>query len=214
MLTSYRAKREHAFCIKLGSTIKFLRHHSASTYQEEIQQQPEATDALQWFVENCTLTMAKLAARSYVEGLAVKNDRVRSAREYHHGKPGACWIVAVFKDGLSALLPGSLDLSTLTVRSLLKSIENKRAAADPSVRRTYRDDEMDALMEACKDDARWTLILTILREIGLRHGCITDLKYYMLVDSNHLARHSCRVPEKAQSHRQFITSFKIKQAII
>lgn len=95
----------------------------------------------------------------------------------------------------------------------MKHIPNKRVAAEGTARRTFTQEEVNAMPKASERDTRHTLLLRLLREVGLRIGCIVNLKYGMLVDNSHTPRHTCRVPEKAKSRRGFVTSTALKQAI-
>ncbi len=56
----------------------------------------------------------------------------------------------------------------LSLGKILQKVENKRIPANPATRRTFNDDEIDRLIEVCKEDKLMSLAITILQEIGLR----------------------------------------------
>ena len=151
--------------------------------------------------------------RAFLAARSVRNECVKSAHEHHHAKTCAESSVSFYKVGISALLHTDIGLSALSVKSILKGLPNKRIAGDPSIRRTFADDEIQAMCQACQTDAKWILFLRIPSEIGLRISCICNLQYHMLLDSTHTPRVVCRVPEKGRSWRSFVTSLRLKQAI-
>lgn len=120
--------------------------------------------------------------------------------------------VSIYKNGIAALLRSDAGLAKLSGKAILRGIPNLREAADASARRTLTEDECQALLHACEEDARWSLLVRILREIGLRVSSICHMKYWMLLDQTHTPRHVCRVPEKGKTWRSFVTSFRLKQA--
>ena len=166
------------------------------------------------FVQNCTLDMVKAAWIAFLRSGVVKNERVKRARDdIHHALNAASQSVAFLKDGFAAALGRDIGLEKLCAKTALRSIPNQRVAADDLKRRTFTDEEMQAMFEVVQDDARWSLLLRLLREIGLRLSCLCHLKYKMLLDETHMPRHACRVPEKARTWRTFVTSTPMKQAI-
>jgi hypothetical protein len=56
-------------------------------------------------------------------------------------------------------------------------------------------------------------LITILREIGLRVGALSCLRYGMVVDEHHMPRATCVVPEKNKSNRAFITSPNLRAKV-
>ena len=170
-------------------------------------------EPFQWFVENATANLAVEAVRHYVAGIKVNNSRVKTEKVVHHGLARACDMVRFMKYGLQPSMPIGVDLSCLNAKAIVSTIPNQRVPKQEEVRRTFTDDEVAAMMKVVETDVRWTFILTVLREIGLRVSSICHLKYRMLLDETHMPRHVCRVPEKGCCWRSFITSPKLKATI-
>ena len=166
-----------------------------------------------WFAQCCDTDMIQKSIKAYLSERLVRPERTRGAKNRHHARTAANSICCFVKECLAPVLDRNISTETLGARSLLRGLPSQRIEADPSVRRTFTDEEIRAMFEACRDDARWSLILRILREIGLRVSCIGHLKYYMLLDSTHTPRHTCKVPEKGKQWRHFVTSLPLKQAI-
>jgi site-specific recombinase XerD len=156
--------------------------------------------------------MVQECIQSYVGQCTVRNDLVKSARDTHHASTPIHTILRLFQGGLKPFLACSDTVDALTLEIILRTVDNKRVPADPLQRREYSDVEMDAMMEAAQDP-RDRLILTILREIGLRITAICHLKYGMLIDEHGEPREVCNVPEKRKSYRQFVTSEHLRQRI-
>jgi integrase len=193
----------------VGKMLAFLLEHVPKTYASEFDQ----SNAVKWFLENCTLAKAETACRELAQQADVYNERVRSSRPMHHAESALNQYVNLFKFGVAALHGDTSELSRLDAQRILSGIANKRVASEGTERRTFAKGEVDAMLEASKCDTRHTLLLRLLREVGLRIGCLSNLKYGMLLDESHTPRHVCRVPEKNKSWRGFVTSTALKQAI-
>ena len=70
------------------------------------------------------------------------------------------------------------------------------------------------MLTVCRDDLLYTVIITILREVGLRIGCITHLMYFMVFEEYQVPREVCWVPEKRGTFREFIPSPGLRQALV
>lgn len=212
--TAFRDNNEAYNRYTLGRLLLLLQEHAATTFQHQVAAaDAPGGDALRWFIENCTLDMAVDACRALLRAKRVMNERVKSCHEIHHGAGLANYLVRAFKVGIAAVQSCDRGLGALSAKSVLRGAPNERVAADGATRRTFTDDEIQAMFEACKHDARESLLLRLLREIGLRAACLAHLKYFMLIDQTHTPRHVCRVPEKGCKWRSFVTSFPLKQAI-
>jgi site-specific recombinase XerD len=205
--TFYRNKRTRQTRTEVGRVITFIAEYSTHKYD-----QPAGTDMLHWFLSCCTVEMVQECIQSYVGQCNVRNDLVKSAMDTHHAATPIHTILRLFQGGLKPFLACSDTVDGLTMEILQRTIENKRVPVDPLLRREYSDAEMEAMMEAAQDP-RERLILTILREIGLRIAAICHLKCRMLIDENGEPREVCNVPEKRKSYRQFVTSKNLRQRI-
>ena len=79
--------------------------------------------------------------------------------------------------------------------------------------RQFSDAEVERMYTSTRHNPWDLLILTILREIGLRISAICHLKYGMLLDEHHIPRQECLVPEKRRSKREFVTSDTLRERL-
>ena len=149
---------------------------------------------------------------AYARSGNVRQDLVRSASDAHSAGPRVQRMLKFLRVGLAGVVPAE-KLALLDFGKILRSVENRRSPADPMVRRTYTDAEMDRMMEACKSDPKATLMLVLLREVGLRARALAHLRYFSLVDEAHEPRRVCSVPEKGQALRHFVASARLSEAI-
>jgi len=70
------------------------------------------------------------------------------------------------------------------------------------------------MMLKAQENPQHVLLLTLLREIGLRAGAIRHMRYHDLVDKHHKPLHVCRVREKGNVFRQFVTGPNLKRTIV
>eukprot|EP00959_Pyramimonas_sp_CCMP1952_P210505 4405210-Pyramimonas_sp.AAC.1 len=150
--------------------------------------------------------------RVFVRRTGADNARARSCRTVHHAKRVATWRASIFKTGL-ATVRSDLDQSWISTKALLHTTPNLRVPAAAEARRTFNLEAAEAMYQACRHDARWSLPMTILTEIGLRATSLCHVKYSMLVDSTHTPRCVCRVPEKANTCRCSATSARLKKPV-
>lgn len=155
------------------------------------------------FLKSATSTQLRDLLRSYVQNVKSQNFRVKSKLGSHQGFHCACMVLRFLKGALRAFV--TCDLDSLTAQDLIAGIENTRIPANSCVRRTFTDQEMDAMVSAAKDPAEM-LLVTLLREIGLRSSALAHLTYDMLFEHDHRPKTECRVPEKGKTLRCFVTS--------
>lgn len=168
--------------------------------------------SLRHFLSSCTSDDVEAATLAFMRAGTVRNDRVKSVNSTHSASKRCSDMVRLWTIGLSHLVP-STKTTKLAVGKLLKKVENERVPAHGQTRRYYNDEEVASMFEVCRDDAKLTLVLTILKEVGLRNGALNLLQYYSLVDEHCQPRHSCNVREKAGARRVFITSENLKNVI-
>jgi integrase len=161
------------------------------------------------FTELPEVDLEKLCV-AYIVSRKMQPGRVKSSLAMHSGQNAAFDMLMFLQKGLKNYL---VVPDTLTIKTLLALVENVREPADSQAKRAFTDEEVDRMLAVNAFHPRNTLIITILREIGLRVQAICSLKYYMLVAEDHQPRHLCRVPEKANTIRDFITGPNLKQKI-
>jgi integrase len=163
------------------------------------------------FFHSATIDMLTNYMINHGRNLNVHNHKVKNQIDTHHAKRRLFQILRIFKsEPLKNIL--QIDPSTIKISAILNKIENKRELNDE--RQPYTDEEIDAIFEACKNDPKWTLIITIFREIGLRVGAICNLKVSDVIDKFLLPKHEGQAVEKGNKIRKFIIGPNMKRKIV
>jgi integrase len=163
---------------------------------------------LQNFLSTASAPQLESAVRDSLR--LIQPGRVKCHRSAHHALSAACEALHFLKGSLRPRL--GCDPDVLTLARLLRGLENRRALADPTLRRSFNDDEIERLIKVARDPAE-VLMITLLREVGLRSSALCHLKYSMLLTEDHQPRTQCTVPEKGGKLRAFRTSTKMRQDI-
>ena len=207
--TWFKEKRIEERRIEIGALTMFIRTYATEHFGDRIQ---DDIEPFKWFLDNCDHAMVKNVIIAYGSTRTHNRERVRSAADVHNAGSAVAQMLGLFKNGLNDVL-AHCRLELLSQAKILRCVENKRVPADPMVRRTYREEELDSMEDVCRFDSERHLLLILLREIGLRVNALCHIRYRDLVDENHLPREQCQVYEKARTIRRFITSDKLKAAI-
>lgn len=196
---------------------------------EDWPQSPEE-DGFYHFCSSSTQIDSKMLIQicsGYAERCKVMNERVKSSGRFHSAQNAVSRMLSFLKVGLQDYVTVKADGAGL--KEILRKVRNRRRAADPEVRRAFSDDEIERMYNACNGDLRMTLILTLLREIGLRAGAICHLKFEHILtncekdegDSDgdgtvkrFSVRHLCRVPEKNGMTRSFVPTRRLETDIL
>jgi integrase len=166
---------------------------------------------MQSFFHSATIDMLTNYMIYHGRNINVQNHKVKNQIDTHHAKRRLFQILRIFKsEPLKNIL--QIDPSTIKISSILNKIENKRELNDE--RQPYTDEEIDAIFEACQNDPKWTLIITIFREIGLRVGAICNLKVSDVIDKFLLPKHEGQAVEKGNKIRKFIIGPNMKRKIV
>lgn len=161
------------------------------------------------FFNRCTIENVKELLKKYANSRKVMNNRIKSQRYMHHARPAVTVMLRLFRN-LKKLKYINCDLDNLNIADILQEITNKRQVFES--RRELTDDEMQKIIENAESHLE-ILILTLLREIGLRVSSISHLTYLSLLSDNHKPKNECIVLEKMQTRRFFITSLNLKSKI-
>ncbi|MGL5961730.1 MAG: tyrosine-type recombinase/integrase [Cetobacterium sp.] len=168
-------------------------------------------NTMQSFFHSATIDMLTNYMINHGRNLNVQNHKVKNQIDTHHAKRRLFQILRIFKsEPLKNIL--QIDPTTIKISAILNKIENKRELNDE--RQPYTDEEIDAIFEACQNDPKWTLIITILREIGLRVGAICNLKVSDVIDKFLLPKHEGQAVEKGNKIRKFIIGPNMKRKIV
>jgi integrase len=194
------------------SSVVFLKY--LDSYCSKNYPAIKTNDYIKWFLATCTKDMVMNVILEYGKTINVQNERVKNVVDGHHAKRNISTIVSLFKNTLK-MVPCYREIHSIVPSTLTINIENKRVIADSNTRRVYLKKEIDDMLLCVNDDPYMTLIITILREIGLRAGAICNLKYRDLIDVNfNTPLHICRVLEKGNKIREFSTSPNLKLKIV
>jgi hypothetical protein len=105
------------------------------------------------------------------------------------------------------------DLYTMDTTEILGQINDQREVPTENIRRHFYDDEITQIMEDVKDDEMYTLIFTILREVGLRVGAVVTLQVKHFINHKGEYLDNCRKLEKGKKYRTFPIGENLKEKI-
>jgi integrase len=168
---------------------------------------------LRWFLHVCSIAMITDVILQYGRSVGFDNSRVKNQINTHHAKRHVSRMISLFKSSVVDIIPCPKDVLSLKISDFLVRIENKRILPDASIRRTFTDGEVQAMIDVVQGDHQYLLLLTILKEIALRAGALLNMMYKDLIDDFNHPRHICKVKEKGNTTREFVTSPNLKQLI-
>jgi site-specific recombinase XerD len=180
-----------------------------SSYSDKIFHVSPEIDSLKYFLDTCTYEDVVNSCIEYCSSKHAHNDLIKNQLDMHHAKRHSQDITMLFKRHLQKYIKP--NISGLKTTNIIQNVDNERVVGEFK-RRTYTDDEIDKMFEQIKDDPEKTLLLTILREIGLRRGALKNIQYKHIADLS-TPKHSCRMIEKGNKYRNFITSPNLKRVI-
>jgi len=206
--SAYEDKLHKKIAYTTVSCLKYIEKYTIKLYKDR----NNDVDPIRWFISMCTINMVEDLILAYGKEAPCDNSRVKSAINIHHAKKLVSNMIVLFKTTINHLLQCKVQVRSLIPSMFTSKIENLRIEHDSNVRRTYNDDEISKLLNVASSDSRLFLLITILREIGLRLGAICNLKYTDIIENN-TPKHICKVLEKGKQYREFITSTNLKKAI-
>ena len=142
------------------------------------------------------------------------NTRVKSKVSHHHQALSPISSAIWFLQRLGKICECHEYISSLKCSIYLNQIENKSELLDWNKRRTYTGEEIDAMLSVVDSDNKDKLLITVLREIGLRNSALCNLRISDIVNEFRQPKHLCRVKEKGNKYREFITSPNIKAILV
>ena len=197
----------------LSRNVMLLRHiesYLTQTYKNI----PNSIDSLQWFFNTTDIGGLKKAiifiANNYIN---VENERVKSKHTKHHGNDFVKTTIVFFRDRIPDYFRCKNDLHTLNTVELLGKINDQREVPIENIRRHFYDDEVTKIMDYVKHDTKYTLIFTILREVGLRIGAICTLQTKHFINHKGVYLDNCRKLEKGKKYRTFPVSDNLKEKV-
>lgn len=204
--SSYVTDRLKDFELRIVNFLEYLDTCSSNTSNED--------DNIIILFSKWTETQIYNILLKYGEQSNYDNSKVKSKLGKHHQAMHRLNSAISFLKSVGNNCKCSNYIKTLKTSIFLNQIENKSELLDWEKRRVYTDSEVSAMLEEVKDSKKDVLMITILREIGLRNSAICNLKLKDIVDEHRLPRHVCRVKEKGNKIREFVTSSNIKRIIV
>ena len=192
------------------NNMKKIEYHMVVIFLDLIGYIPSDT-TMQTFFHSATIEKLTDFMLHHGRNLNVQNERVKNQINTHHAKRRLFQILRIFKsEPLRNVL--QIDPNIIKINTLLNKIENKRELNEE--RQPYTDEEIESLFSACEGDTKWTLILTIFREVGLRVGAVCNLKVSDVVNEFLQPKHEGRSLEKGNKIRKFIVGPNLKRKIV
>jgi integrase len=183
----------------------------------EISDLQQSEDIIVSFIMTCTYQQVYDLILAYGHVQNHDNTRTKSKAGTHHHATSGVQTAIWFIKKLKTLCPCSKEIAALSNATFLSQIENKSELLDWDQRRTYERDEIDSMLKVCieEDNVKDQLLITILREVALRNSAICNLNLSNIVNDNMtIPKHTCRVKEKGNKTREFITSPNMKTIIL
>jgi len=197
----------------LSGNVRVLRN--IETYLEiHFKNIPMSIDSLQWFFNTTDINMLKTVI-IYIANNFINpdNDRVKSKHTKHHGNEFVKTTIIFFRDRIPNYFKCKKDLYTLNTTEILGKINDQREVPIENIRRHFYDDEVVKIMNEVKDDSKYTLIFTILREVGLRIGAVCTLQTKHFINHKGVYLDSCRKLEKGKKYRTFPVGKNLKNTV-
>lgn len=191
--------------------VNFLEHMDSYSVTTEKREDP---DNIIIFLNNCKEDEIYNMLFDYGKQSIHDNSKVKSKVGKHHQSRQRLVSAITFLKNLGKVCVCYNYIKTLKTSIFLSQIENKSELLDWDKRRVYTDEEVSSMLEESKESVKDVLMITILREIGLRNSAICNLKIKDLVDEFKHPKHICRVKEKGNKIREFVTSNNIKKLVV
>lgn len=204
-------RKNMAFAVMLFRHLESYINH---TYKNA----PRAFDKLQWFFQTTNIEQLENAlvfiANNYI---FADNDRVKSKHTKHHCYDFLKMAIVTLRDRIPQYFETCGDnLSMLSVSNLISRVNDQREIPVESVRRHFYDDEITRIMECAaegKDGLKYTLIFTILREVGLRISAVCSLRVKHFLNAKGEFLSTSKKLEKGRKLRTFPISDNLKEKV-
>lgn len=195
-----------------------LFRHLESYIEKHHKNAPRALDKLQWFFDIVEINELENAlvyiANNYI---FADNDRVKSKHAKHHCYDFLKVAIILVRDRIPHYFTKCQDnLSTLNVTNLLSRINDQREVPVETVRRHFYEDEITQIIDHVskgKDGAKYSLIFTILREVGLRIGAVCSLRFKNLMNAKGEFLETGKKLEKGRKIRSFPIGQNLREKI-
>ena len=175
---------------------------------------PTSIDSLHWFFNTIDINgLKKCIVWIANNKITPENDRVKSKHTNHHARDFVKTTIVFFRDRIPEYMKCKKDLYTMDTTEILGHVNDQREVPTENIRRHFYDDEISKIMEYVKDDSMYTLIFTILREVGLRIGAIATLRVNHFINHKGEYLNTCRKLEKGKKYRSFPVGENLRDKI-
>jgi site-specific recombinase XerD len=179
---------------------------------------PRAIDKLHWFFNTVEIKELENAlvfiANNYV---TADNDRVKSKHTKHHCYDFLKMAIVTLRDRIPHYFEKCGEsLATLNVSNLINRVNDQREIPVESIRRHFYDDEITRIMENVangRDGLKYTLIFTILREVGLRISAVCSLRVKHFLNAKGEYLNTGKKLEKGRKMRTFPISENLREKL-
>ena len=171
-------------------------------------------DSLWLFLKNASEKQIHDLVLLYGQNSNHNNDRVKSKTGRHHQARQRLNVAIRFLHDVAKHCASHAFIKTLKTNEFVAQIENKSELLNWNKRRVYMDEEIDRMLDIVRESPQEILLITLLREVGLRNAAICNLKFCDILDETKNPKHVCRVREKGNKMREFVTSNNLKVRII
>jgi site-specific recombinase XerD len=171
---------------------------------------------LRWFLSTADSNMVRDALIEISGQLVPCNDRVKSMTSKHHAREFVVNSLSLFKKYLNPFVRCKHEIQSLSTDQILDKIENARD--EPvSERRHFYQEEIDKLFEQARKSKksvhRDMLMLTILREVGLRISALSSIQTKHFRTPDGATPRETTILEKGNKTRTFPISENLKVCI-
>ena len=192
--------------------VKFLEY--IDKYVEKDLEREEEMDNIIYLLKNSNKDKIDDILLKYGRSCNHDNTKVKSKNSKHHQALSPITTAIWFLQKLGKICKCYEYINTLKCSYILNQVENYSELLDWDKRRVYTKEEIDAMINVVESESKDKLLITILREIGLRNSAICNLKFRDIVDDYNCPKHLCRVKEKGNKYREFVTTPNIKKILV
>ena len=182
--------------------------------EEKFKHIPTSIDSIQWFFNTVTIEGLKEAiiyiGNNYVNP---ENERIKSKHIKHHGNDFVKTTIVFFRDRIPNYLNCKKDLHALNITEILGKINDLREIPVENVRRHFYADELEKILDKVKNDPKYSLIFTILIEVGLRVSALCTLQTKHFINHKGEYLDKCKKLEKGKKHREFPIIENLKEKV-
>ena len=144
--------------------------------------------------------------------IKVANERVKSQHTKHHATQFVNNALSILR-----VIPNVRNedqLKSIKPSEILSEIQDLREVPEGEIRRHFTYNEIHRIFDSTKDDPQFTLILRILKEVGLRINAIVSLKVRQVLHEYGRAKDKSSVLDKGKKVRHILFGEQLQNDIL